>query len=183
MSAHNVANDSSHEPIPIEVDTSTHDVPFQLPSSSSSSPTLIPVSSNTISIPAPSNTNSGTTEKNSKRSSIWDHFQQLNVLKKQKDETQKECRVAECMYCKKQLNNDKRNGITHITRHFNESCTKRPRLNKNQQLLPSAFAKANDASVIHKFDQKQCRDALAKMVILHEYPFNIVTHEGFIEYS
>lgn len=47
----------------------------------------------------------------------------------------------------------------------------------------SIFSFSISPSVIHKFDQKQCRDALARMIILHEYPFNIVTHEGFIKYS
>lgn len=94
----------------------------------------------------------------------------MNVKKKKERWNSKTiwCCWAECIYCKKLANDDKRNGITHIIRHFKESCTKITRLNTNQSLLTTACAKSNDTSGINKFDKKQYRDALVRMLILHE---------------
>lgn len=70
-------------------------------------------------------------------------------------------------------------GTSHMTRHM-KNCKNRISSDKKQQTLTTALNKANNVT-IHKFDQNECRRAVAEMIILHEHPFNLVREEGFIK--
>ncbi|XP_009418454.2 zinc finger BED domain-containing protein RICESLEEPER 1 [Musa acuminata AAA Group] len=93
--------------------------------------------------------------------------------------------VAICNHCKKQLTASSRSGTTHLKNHL-VICTstkriKRKKLVVRRLVLKSTDAKSEDAvsSEHSHFDQESSRQDLARMVILHGYPFNIVHHVGF----
>ncbi|CAL9186703.1 zinc finger BED domain-containing protein RICESLEEPER 1 isoform X1 [Musa acuminata AAA Group] len=93
--------------------------------------------------------------------------------------------VAVCNHCKKQLTASSRSGTTHLKNHL-VICTstkriKRKKLVVRRLVLTSSDAKSEGvlSSDHSQFDQEASRQDLARMVILHGYPFNIVHHVGF----
>ncbi|KAG6493561.1 hypothetical protein ZIOFF_048553 [Zingiber officinale] len=93
--------------------------------------------------------------------------------------------VAICNHCKKQLTASSRSGTTHLKNHL-VICTSTKRVKRKKLVVRRLVLKSNDAkneggmsSEHSQFDQELSRQDLARMVILHGYPFNIVHHVGF----
>lgn len=94
---------------------------------------------------------------------------------------------AMCRHCKKSLVGGSKSGTTHLRNHL-KYCLPYERVSKNQLdvgqlLLQLGDAKKEEGETIgtlsYKFDQELSQHELARMIILHEYPFSIVEHAGF----
>ncbi|WOK92564.1 zinc finger BED domain-containing protein RICESLEEPER 1-like isoform X1 [Canna indica] len=111
------------------------------------------------------------------RSLVWNDF----TKERKADGTY----VAICNHCKKQLTASSRSGTTHLKNHL-VICTSTKRVKRKKLVVRRLVLKSNDAknegavgSEHTQFDQESSRQDLARMVILHGYPFNIVHHTGF----
>lgn len=108
-------------------------------------------------------------------SHVWNHFTKIY---------DKGLPRAQCKHCKTSLSAKSTDGTSHLDKHIK---------NKHKNLLPmkgQMFLQVGDMNSdgtsdlrSHKFDQERSRKDLATMIILHEYPFSIVDHAGFREYS
>uniref|UniRef100_A0A1D1Y468 Putative AC transposase n=1 Tax=Anthurium amnicola TaxID=1678845 RepID=A0A1D1Y468_9ARAE len=129
------------------------------------------------------------------RSLVWNDFT--------KEKREDGSILAICNHCKKQMAGGSRCGTTHLRKHL-VACllyrkTKRRKIDV-RSLLSKSSAQRNDETanvVLHEapalglpslhngsgegfqFDQELSEQDLARMVILHEYPFSIVNHVGF----
>ncbi|XP_068653616.1 zinc finger BED domain-containing protein RICESLEEPER 1-like isoform X1 [Aristolochia californica] len=95
--------------------------------------------------------------------------------------------VARCKHCKKPLNGASKSGTTHLRKHL-DACPSykmlKDSLPDESQLLLEAGDVDKDKDVSSspdhfKFDPEVSRLDLARMIILHEYPFSLVHHVGF----
>ena len=77
---------------------------------------------------------------------------------------------AKCNYCKKLLGGDPKNGTTHLKDHMGV-CKARKQPDIRQRIL-AGNSKSDLTNYV--YNEKDGRKALAKMVILHEYPLSIV---------
>ncbi|KAK1382247.1 hypothetical protein POM88_019982 [Heracleum sosnowskyi] len=115
------------------------------------------------------------TKKRALRSGIWEMFTEDKVRK-----------IATCTYCNKEYVHDsKTNGTSTLWNHA-KKCPKNPskRANKNQPILSFEMKKEGSGTLKgHIFSAERCRQALANMVILDEYPFRCIEGVGFIRYS
>ncbi|KAI3447052.1 hypothetical protein Pfo_003717 [Paulownia fortunei] len=105
-------------------------------------------------------------ENNGKRkhtSKAWNHFRRLMV-----DKTQ----YAECNYCKTHFKTPLSHGTTHLKKHYERTCKRKPRKMDIRQRWNT-----------HIFNQEDSRHKLPKMVILNDYPLSMIEHIGFRRYS
>ncbi|KAJ3698339.1 hypothetical protein LUZ61_002044 [Rhynchospora tenuis] len=88
-----------------------------------------------------------------------------------------------CNYCSAKYLQGQQRGTSSVRNHIDKKCRKIPR-NKPEALQKLLQAKTGerDALVPWTFNQVKSRKCLAKMVIVHEYPFNCVTHHFFREF-
>ena len=101
---------------------------------------------------------------------VWKHFKKVKIEGVDK---------AVCNYCQKKLGGSSRNGTTHLRDHF-KICPLRKNSDIKQSILnPSRKKDGSTSFVAHNFDQEFSREKLAKMIVLHEYPLNMVEHDGF----
>ncbi|KAJ1700978.1 hypothetical protein LUZ63_000757 [Rhynchospora breviuscula] len=115
------------------------------------------------------------------KAEVWNHFTKGAT----KDDGSYD---AVCKYCGivYQMGNQRSTGS--LRHHYHKACKKRPdkkKSHKLQQMLQFQTApEAGQNKVgIWSFDQGICRRNLAIIVIVHEYPFNIVTHYYFRAFS
>ncbi|KAL4178474.1 hypothetical protein AMTRI_Chr13g82490 [Amborella trichopoda] len=59
------------------------------------------------------------------------------------------------------------------------TCLKRMHLGAGQKMIMASFDKREGGLSNYKFNQERSRSDLAKMSVLHKYPFSIVEHIGF----
>uniref|UniRef100_A0A1D1ZIW3 Putative AC transposase n=1 Tax=Anthurium amnicola TaxID=1678845 RepID=A0A1D1ZIW3_9ARAE len=118
------------------------------------------------------------TKERKLRSSVW-----LNMTREKKEDGNY---IAICNHCKKKMCANSSNGTTHLKNHLKFCATYqralRKKLDVGQQLLSVSESINTDGSSkvdIFQFDQERSRQDLARMIILHEYPFAIVDHIGF----
>ncbi|KAJ1697422.1 hypothetical protein LUZ63_005934 [Rhynchospora breviuscula] len=95
---------------------------------------------------------------------------------------------AVCKYCGIAYQMGNQRGTGSLRHHYHKACKKRPdkkKSHKLQQMLQfQTTPEAGQNKVgVWSFDQGICRRNLAIMVIVHEYPFNIVTHYYFRAFS
>ncbi|KAJ1692639.1 hypothetical protein LUZ63_009337 [Rhynchospora breviuscula] len=95
---------------------------------------------------------------------------------------------AVCKYCGIVYQMGNQRGTGSLRHYYHKACKKRPdkkKSHKLQQMLQFQTApEAGQNKVgVWSFDQGICRRNLAIMVIVHEYPFNIVTHYYFRAFS
>ncbi|XP_052184201.1 zinc finger BED domain-containing protein DAYSLEEPER-like [Diospyros lotus] len=130
-----------------------------------------------------------------KKSIVWEYFTIETV--------DAGCTRACCKQCKKSfayITGSKLAGTSHLKRHIALGICPVSRHNReNNQLslynpgsgTDGAGAGAAPPKKRHRitpgvssipFDQDRCYHEIAKMVILHEYPVNIVEHSGFIDF-
>ncbi|XP_077251230.1 zinc finger BED domain-containing protein RICESLEEPER 2-like [Tasmannia lanceolata] len=110
------------------------------------------------------------------RSVIWNDFE--------KEEDSNGVLWAKCKHCKRNLTGSSTSGTTHLKRHL-AHCPKNKNQDVRQKFLSWGQAKTDGSTCISnfKFDQNQSRQDLAHMIMLHEYPFKIVEHPGFIKFA
>ena len=96
---------------------------------------------------------------------------------------------AICKYCKKALGGESRNGTTHLRDH-QDICPMRKHRDiaqdfsqKKLKVETSGEKKGKVLLVNNVWDEDEVRKELSSMVIMHEYPLNIVEHVGFRSYS
>ncbi|KAL4581550.1 hypothetical protein LXL04_006073 [Taraxacum kok-saghyz] len=102
---------------------------------------------------------------------VWNHFKKAKIEGVDK---------AICNYCGKKLSGKSKNGTTHLRDHYN-ICMARKNKDIRQTILnPRQEKKDGPVSLgTHTFDQNVSMSELAKMIVLHEYPINMVEHIGF----
>ncbi|KAL0419214.1 UNVERIFIED_CONTAM: putative AC transposase [Sesamum radiatum] len=76
-------------------------------------------------------------------------------------------------------------GTTHLHKHYEKVCKKRPRKIDIRQsfLKTNQKVSGNQELGTHIFNQEEARHELASMVILHDYPLSVVDHIDFRRYS
>ncbi|CAG8661889.1 10401_t:CDS:2 [Ambispora gerdemannii] len=88
---------------------------------------------------------------------------------------------AQCTYCKSILKHDNKTGTSALIRHLkNTKCNIHIKPDNSQQTLQ--FSHSTSSVVTYKFSQERSRQDLANMIIMHEYPFRMVEHEGFLKF-
>lgn len=108
--------------------------------------------------------------KRTLKSQVWNHYKRQKIGDKWK---------AICNYCKKQLGGDTKNGAKHLHDHF-KICPLRTTRDIKQSYLKSITDAAGNVSIgTYTFDEEFARKELATMIILYEYPLNMVEHDGF----
>ncbi|CAH9089409.1 unnamed protein product [Cuscuta europaea] len=109
--------------------------------------------------------------KGKKRSPWWDFYDVVVVNKATK---------AKCKACNKVLGGESRNGTTHLKEHYHRCPCRRVGGDIRQMVL-----KGNSKGDLShgSFNNGEARLALAKMVIIHEYPLSIVEHRGFRDFT
>ncbi|KAG0499225.1 hypothetical protein HPP92_003916 [Vanilla planifolia] len=112
------------------------------------------------------------------RSLVWNDF-----TKRQKPDGNYE---AICNHCGKKFTANSRSGTTHLRNHLNFCLSTRRADGRKRGRKPRSTSKAigvyhddKDGSNGFLFDQELSRQDLARMVIFHEYPFELVHHVGF----
>jgi len=120
-------------------------------------------------------TESSTPTINSRRllSDVWNHFKRQMVDEKWK---------AICNYSTKSLLGDTKHNTSHLRSHF-KSCKLRTTRDIRQSFLKT-HKDGGETVVVgnYVFNQQTTRDALRKIIILHEYPMSMVDHIGFKEF-
>lgn len=106
------------------------------------------------------------------KSVVWQEFDRVKVNGVWK---------AKCMWCKKLLGGETRNGTNHLRGHL-EICSDRAVRKGLKQSSLKLSANPQDGTVTlekYTFDQDVARKELALMIIVHEYPLSMVDHVGF----
>jgi hypothetical protein len=112
---------------------------------------------------------------NRKRSEVWDHF---NIIPNSDPET------AACKHCHQKYRCSSQNhGTSNMKNHLNNTCPLYPlslRNDRTQTVLQFPSTEGADlVAITSRFDQLDCRNALAVYIILDEQPFRTVEGEGF----
>ncbi|KAM4133225.1 hypothetical protein ACJW30_01G312600 [Castanea mollissima] len=133
-------------------------------------------------------------KRRKKKSIVWEHFTIENVSAG--------CRRACCKQCKQSFaysTGSKVAGTSHLKRHIAKGTC--PALLRNQgqnQQSPytprsrvGGSGSATDppkrryrspSSPYITFDQDRCRNEIARMIIMHDYPLHMVEHPGFLAF-
>ncbi|KAK6158982.1 hypothetical protein DH2020_006296 [Rehmannia glutinosa] len=115
-----------------------------------------------------------------RKSKVWSEFTVIKV-----DNGREK---AKCNYCSTLIAINSQGSTTQFHRHL-ESCPVRLAANKSQRLLctqplgPTDFGGGSGGTITtYKYDKEKVRECLAKMVIVHEYPFRMLEHEFFVTF-
>ncbi|KAK9947517.1 hypothetical protein M0R45_003137 [Rubus argutus] len=128
-------------------------------------------------------------KRRKRKSMVWEHFTIETVSAG--------CRRAYCNQCKRSYaysQGSKVSGTSHLRRHVEKGdCTEHFR-NQDNNLI-GAPSSSNGASNPPKrrytrasrrpqnmFDQDRCRNDIARMIIMHDYPLQMVEHPGFASF-
>ncbi|TKY73159.1 Zinc finger BED domain-containing protein DAYSLEEPER [Spatholobus suberectus] len=134
------------------------------------------------------------TKRRKKKSIVWEHFTIETVSPG--------CRRARCKQCAQTFaysTGSKVAGTSHLKRHIAKgTCSALLRNHDHNQLTPytarTRGSGAGNASDTPKrryrspgtpyiiFDQDQCRQEIARMIIMHDYPLHMVEHPGFVAF-
>uniref|UniRef100_A0A2N9GYS7 BED-type domain-containing protein n=1 Tax=Fagus sylvatica TaxID=28930 RepID=A0A2N9GYS7_FAGSY len=133
-------------------------------------------------------------KRRKKKSIVWEHFTIETVSAG--------CRRACCKQCKQSFaysTGSKVAGTSHLKRHIAKgSCIAFQRSQGQNQLSPYTprsrivgSGAATDppkrryrtpSSPYVAFDQDRCRNEIARMIIMHDYPLHMVEHPGFLAF-
>ncbi|XP_059291260.1 zinc finger BED domain-containing protein DAYSLEEPER-like [Lycium ferocissimum] len=124
-----------------------------------------------------------------KKSIVWEHFTIETI--------DADCTKACCKQCKKSfayISGSKLAGTSHLKRHIALGICPASRMNqdKNQLTSNNSAAQTNGSAVKSRkryratpvpssipFDQARCCYDIARMIIQHDYPLEMVEHSGF----
>lgn len=111
------------------------------------------------------------TTTRAKKSKVWQDMKTI------KDANGKERAV--CNHCKKTFVGNSKSGTSHLASHL-KRCTVKIYNSKGQPTLATMISTDGAVKVeAFKFSQDRSRTDLAKMVVKHNYPFNMAEHEFF----
>ncbi|WOL06198.1 zinc finger BED domain-containing protein RICESLEEPER 2-like [Canna indica] len=114
-------------------------------------------------------------KKKRKTSKVWNEFTVVVM----KDGTKKN----QCNYCRARLAYQNTGSTTHLNRHMLTCGVRLATISgKTQQVLaiPTMEPDGRIGNLTSfRFDKEKVRDILAKMIIVHEYPFRMVEHTFF----
>ncbi|XP_021736684.1 zinc finger BED domain-containing protein DAYSLEEPER-like [Chenopodium quinoa] len=128
-----------------------------------------------------------------KKSMVWEYFTTENVSPG--------CTRACCKQCNKSfayITGKKQAGTSHLKRHISLGIcpANRSKLEKNQLITytprsqnstitapPRKRCRASPGSVTIALDQERCINEIARMIILHDYPTNMVELPGFVDFA
>ncbi|KAJ1289103.1 hypothetical protein BS78_02G139400 [Paspalum vaginatum] len=121
---------------------------------------------------------------NRKKSKVWDVFDAVEVP--DPSDKGKMLSKAKCKYCKKHYAYTKGPTTTTLSRHMKNCKAYQKALEKklDQTLLNFAPSKAGETglptiSSPQDYNHEQVKKLIAKMIIVHEYPFRMVEHTRF----
>ncbi|KAL4632770.1 hypothetical protein ACB092_04G074500 [Castanea dentata] len=112
-------------------------------------------------------------QKKRKRTSvIWNDFNEIILL----DGTKK----VQCIHCLKRLAYNNNGATTQYHRHL-KCCLSRILADKKQKLLAvnEGGVESEVAIANFKYDHANVREKASHMILVHEFPFNMVEHEVF----
>ncbi|RDX88049.1 Zinc finger BED domain-containing protein DAYSLEEPER, partial [Mucuna pruriens] len=133
-------------------------------------------------------------KRRKKKSIVWEHFTIETVSAG--------CRRACCKQCKQSFaysTGSKVAGTSHLKRHIakgacpallhsqdpNQSTPYTPRsrgnATSNASTTPKRRYRSPSTPYIF-FDQDRCRNEIARMIIMHDYPLHMVEHPGFVAF-
>lgn len=116
---------------------------------------------------------SGDTENNKLTSDVWEHF------KRQKVGGNLEY-IAVCNYCHKRLSAKRKNGTSHLGTHMGLCFMRSNHTVESTQKQLQAKKESGKCKIsTFSFNQETSRKELANMIIIHEYPLNMVEHWAF----
>ncbi|WOK98015.1 zinc finger BED domain-containing protein RICESLEEPER 2-like [Canna indica] len=114
-------------------------------------------------------------KKKRKTSKVWNEFTVVVM----KDGTKKN----QCNYCRARLAYQNTGSTTHLNRHMLTCGVRLATISgKTQQVLalPTMEPDGRIGNLTSfRYDKEKVRDILAKMIIVHEYPFRMVEHAFF----
>jgi hypothetical protein len=107
-----------------------------------------------------------------KTSTMWNHFEQVEVCGVKKKN--------QCKWYKSKFTISKSSYTSTFGRHL-ESCLKYVGSKKKQKVLSVEGNESGGVDIISnfQFDESKVRELLAHMILYHEYPFRIVYHVLF----
>ncbi|OMO71116.1 putative Zinc finger, BED-type [Corchorus olitorius] len=111
-------------------------------------------------------------------SNVWEEFHK----EKDKDGDGLVKVWAICSHCKKKFDGSSKKGTTHLRNHLNRCESRGTKVMRDQELIvPDGRASENHSigEVNSSFDQERSRMDVARMIIKHQYPLNIVEDEFF----
>lgn len=88
--------------------------------------------------------------------------------------------IAQCKHCRKEFVGESGKGTSHLKIYL-KRCNGKCSRDIGQQKLSISKSSLEAAAIVknHKFDQLKSRMDFAKMVIMHNYHFNMAEHEYF----
>ncbi|KAL9238582.1 hypothetical protein vseg_012982 [Gypsophila vaccaria] len=128
-----------------------------------------------------------------KKSEVWQYFTTQPVSE--------DCTRARCNQCNRSfvyISGKKQFGTSHLRRHILSGACHLKRVDqKNDQLFaytpdsqngaitapPRKRCRATPGSVTVALDHDRCIHDIATMIILHDYPTNMVEHPGFVDFA
>ncbi|XP_050237821.1 zinc finger BED domain-containing protein DAYSLEEPER-like [Mercurialis annua] len=131
--------------------------------------------------------NAQTNKRRKKKSIVWEHFTIKTVSP--------DCERAYCMQCNQSFaysTGKKAAGTSHLKRHIAKgTCTTLLRNQAKQSSPGSGNGSVTDppkrryrypGTPYVAFDAERCRNEIARMVIMHDYPLHMVEHSGFVSF-
>ncbi|KAF6158147.1 hypothetical protein GIB67_014941 [Kingdonia uniflora] len=122
-----------------------------------------------------------------KKSIVWEHFTVEDVGDG--------CSRACCNQCKQTFaysNGTKLSGTSHLKRHIAfGTCLGNRRRERNELTRytgnstdpPRKRNRVSSVSSNFPFDETPCREEIAKMIIMHDYPLDMVEHPSFVSFA
>lgn len=120
-----------------------------------------------------------------KKSHVWEHFD---------EETTGKPGCARAIYVKDAkrsfayMKDYRQSGTSHLKRHIAlGTCQRNLQANRSNTGANLHLHKKQARAIPYcnsiSFDQVHCNDKISKMIILHDYQFHIVEHQGFIDFA
>ncbi|KAK2977544.1 hypothetical protein RJ640_018186 [Escallonia rubra] len=108
-----------------------------------------------------------------KTSPVWDFFVDVTLANGTKK--------VKCKLCNDILNKTKGGTTTQLLRHRDTYCPKRGIAATNQSVINVELGKIEYevSKKDFKYNHAKVREAAAQMILVHEYPFNMMEHEFF----
>ncbi|KAK2974332.1 hypothetical protein RJ640_018039 [Escallonia rubra] len=108
-----------------------------------------------------------------KTSPVWDFFVDVTLANGTKK--------VKCKLCNAILNKTKGGTTTQLLRHRDTYCPKRGIAATNQSVINVELGKMEYevSKKDFKYNHAKVREAAAQMILVHEYPFNMMEHEFF----
>ncbi|CAL5328080.1 unnamed protein product [Camellia sinensis] len=86
--------------------------------------------------------------------------------------------IARCKHCNREFVGESRKGTSHLKNHLSKTCPVLKGPNA-PRIASKAASESTPKAANFKFDQERSRMDFSRMVIKHNYPFNMVEHEFF----